>query len=170
METERLILRDYKKEDFDDFYEYVSNPDVVKYEPYEAMTRKEAEDNLNYRITNPEFIAVELKATRKLIGNIYFGKRDFNTIEIGYVFNDIYHKKGYATESCNALIQDAFKNHVHRIYAECDPENTASWKLLERLGFKREAHLEKNIYFKTDSENKPIWKDTYIYSLLNEKG
>ena len=33
-ETDRLILRRFKKSDLNDFYEYVSDPDTVKYEPY----------------------------------------------------------------------------------------------------------------------------------------
>lgn len=37
--------------------------------------------------------------------------------------------------------------------------------LLERLGFEREAHFRQNVYFWTDAEGKPIWKDTYVYAL-----
>ena len=50
-------------------------------------------------------------------------------------------------ESCKALISQAFSIGVHRIYAECDPDNSSSWKLLETLGFHREAHFRKNVYF-----------------------
>ena len=55
---------------------------------------------------------------------------------------------------------------IPRIYAECDPLNTRSWKLLEALGFRREAHLLQNVYFWKDEGGKPIWKDTYIYGKL----
>ena len=41
-------------------------------------------------------IAVELKETGKMIGNVYLGKRDFDSLEIGYVFHEAYWKKGYA--------------------------------------------------------------------------
>lgn len=78
-------------------------------------------------------IAVELKSSHKMIGNVYLGKRDFDSLEMGYVFNRNYWGKGYAAESCKALIQQAFSNGVHRIYAECDPRNKNSWKLLEAL-------------------------------------
>ena len=44
-------------------------------------------------------------------------------------------------------IRKAFSEGVHRIYAECDPCNAASWKLLERLGFTREAHFRRNVFF-----------------------
>lgn len=166
METERLILRRYREEDLKDFYEYVSNPEVVRYEPYKPLTMEEAKESLDYRIQSDEFIAVESKADKKLIGNIYIGKRDFDTLEIGYVFNDKYWRKGLAKEACRALIKDSFSRGIHRIYAECDPENPGSWKLLESLGFKREGHLKQNVYFWEDEKGNPIWKDTYIYSLL----
>ena len=110
---------------------------------------------------------MELKETGKLIGNVYLGKRDFDSIEIGFVFNGKYQHQGYARESCEKLIAMAFAAGVHRIYAECDPENQNSWRLLERLGFAREAHLRQNVYFWKDAEGNPIWKDTYVYARLN---
>lgn len=167
METQRLIIRHYAEKDVDDYYEYIQKPEVVRYEPYRPMTRQEAEEKLLSRISSEEFFAVELKATGKMIGNIYFGGRECNAMEIGYVFNDQYGKQGYATEACRALIEDAFCKGIHRIYAECDPQNSNSWRLLERLGFVREGHLRQNVYFWKDDSGRPIWKDTYIYCLLN---
>ena len=50
LETERLILRRYTAGDLEDLYEYLSDDEVVRYEPYKAMTMKETEENLNWRI------------------------------------------------------------------------------------------------------------------------
>lgn len=168
-ETERLILRRYTERDFDDLFEYLSDAEVVKFEPYKAMTAEETRDNLKWRIETDEMIAVELKENHKMIGNIYLGKRDFNSREIGFVFNRNFWGNGYAKESCRAIIEHAFQDGVHRIFAECDPENQNSWRLLESLGFEREAHLKQNVYFWTDEQGNPLWKDTYIYSLLNKR-
>ena len=165
-ETERLILRRYTERDFDDLFEYLSDAEVVKFEPYKAMTAEETRENLKWRIETDEMIAVELKENHKMIGNIYLGKRDFNSREIGFVFNRNFWGNGYAKESCRAIIEHAFQDGVHRIFAECDPENQNSWRLLESLGFEREAHLKQNVYFWTDEQGNPLWKDTYIYSLL----
>lgn len=170
IETDRLILRRYLKSDLQDLYEYLSDAEVVKYEPYQPMNMSEVENNLDWRISTDEMIAVELKANGKMIGNVYLGKRDFESLEIGYVFNKEYWGKGYAKESCSALIQQSFKNGVHRIFAECDPQNSNSWKLLEALGFTREAYLKQNVYFWKDNDNNPIWKDTFIYAILNKSG
>ncbi len=168
LETERLLLRRYCAEDLTDLYEYLSDEDVVKYEPYKPMDMSEAAKELELRIADDEMIAVVLKETEKLIGNLYLGKREFNSLELGYVFNKNHWKLGYAKESCTALIKKSFLEGIHRIYAECDPDNTASWKLLESLGFSREAHFRKNVYFWTDADGTPIWKDTFVYSLINE--
>lgn len=167
-ETERLILRRYQKEDLQDLFAYLSDAEVVKYEPYKPMTLAEAEEALQWRMGTGEMIAVELRDSRRLIGNIYMGKREFDAVEIGFVFNRSYWGHGYAAESCRALIQRAFSNGVHRIYAECDPCNKNSWRLLETLGFQREGHLRKNVYFWRDEAGEPLWKDTYLYAKLND--
>lgn len=168
-ETERLILRRYTENDLQDLFEYLSNPDVVAFEPYQPMNMEEVKDNLKWRISTDEMIAVELKATNKMIGNVYLGKREFDSLEIGFVFNNDYWKKGYARESCEKLIELAFQNKIHRVYAECDPGNANSWGLLEKMGFLREGLLRKNVYFWKDENDQPIWKDTYIYARLNDK-
>lgn len=169
LETQRLILRKYRIEDLEDLYEYLSDSEVVRFEPYKPMTKEEVEENLLWRIRTDEMIAVEQKENHKMIGNIYFGKRDFESLEIGYIFNRAYWGKGYAYESVEALMKAAFQQGIHRIYAECDPVNIASWKLLERLGFEREAHFRKNIYFWRDEAGMTMWKDTYVYGKLNDR-
>ena len=165
-ETDRLILRRYLESDLQDLYEYLSNSEVVKYEPYKPMNMDEVRRNLEWRISTEEMVAVECKNGHKMIGNVYLGKRDFESLELGYVFHQDSWGKGYAKESCRALADQAFSHGVHRIFAECDPENRSSWKLLESLGFEREAHFKQNVYFWKDHENRPLWKDTYVYAKL----
>lgn len=122
--------------------------------------------DLVWRISTEEMVAVELKTTGKLIGNVNLSKRGFDSLEIGFVFYGYYQHQGYARESCEKLMDLAFAAGVHRIYAECDPENQSSWRLLERLAFSREAHLRQNVYFRKDANGNPIRKDTFIYARL----
>lgn len=169
IETDRLILRPFTMDDFDDLYEYISDAKVVEYEPYKPLTREEARENLKWRCTTDEMFAVALKENGKVIGNVYFGNRDFNSKEIGYVFNKNFWGKGYAKEACRAVIADAFENGIHRVFAELDPDNENSRHLVESLGFVREAYFKQNVYFWEDEDGNPIWKDTYVYSLLAER-
>lgn len=61
IETERLILRPYREEDLQDLYEYVSDEEVVHFEPYLPMDISGACENLAWRISTNEMIAVALK-------------------------------------------------------------------------------------------------------------
>ena len=167
IKTERLLLRELRTEDLVDFYELMSCPAVVLYEPYSVMSMEEAEKELERRVSSKSFLAIVLNDTGKVIGNIYLGHRDFDTAELGYLLHVVYWHKGIAQEACRAVIKDAFDQGIHRVYAQCDPENAASWHLLERLGFLREGHFRQNVYFSRDDQDRPIWKDTYLYALLN---
>ncbi len=167
METERLILRRYRPSDLQDLFEYLSDPETVAFEPYEPMNLEEAQKNLEWRVSTEEMIAAELKESGKMIGNVYLGSRDFQSLELGFVFNRAYWGKGLAAESCRALMQAAYAVGIHRIFAECDPQNESSWRLLEALGLFREGHLRQNVYFQKDQAGRPVWKDTYLYAKLN---
>lgn len=173
LETDRLIIRRFTPNDWKDIYEYLSQEQVVKYEPYGILTEYECKKEAAVRSRNEVFLAVCLKDSGKLIGNVYFAQqepKEFGNWEIGYVFNPKYYGKGYATESCRAVIDYGFKHlKARRIIAMCNPDNISSWKLLERLKMRREGHLLKNIFFKEDEDGRPIWIDTYEYALLADE-
>ena len=167
METERLIIRNFTPEDGQDLYEYLSQEETVRYEPYGVFSEEEAAEEAKKRSNNPDFRAVCLKDGGKLIGNIYLSKREFDEWELGYVFNFNFCGKGYATEAAKAVADDVFKNqNAHRVTAMCNPLNYRSRKLLERLGLRREGHLKQNVWFKTDKDGKPVWQDTFVYGIL----
>ena len=109
-----------------------------------------------------------MKEEHKVIGNIYFGKRDFEAREIGYVFNKNYFGHGYASEAAKAVMLDAFAHGTRRVFGECCPENTSSWKVMERIGLKREAHFRKDSSHRKDEKGNPIYWDTYVYAALKE--
>ncbi len=112
-----------------------------------------------------------LKESKKMIGHLYFKQifpKEKMTWELGYIFNPKFHKKGYGSESSLALVEYAFKNYkAHRIMARCNPENPASWKLLEKIGFRREGHFRECGSFRKDSYGNPIWHDAYEYAILD---
>lgn len=170
IETERLILRRFTGEDWEDLYGYLSDPEVVFYEPYPPFSMEECKKEALRRAGDEGFWAVCIKETKKLIGNITLMKADFDTFELGYVFHSEYQGKGYATESAVALVTYAFQQlNAHRVIALCNPENEKSWRLLERLNMRREGHLIKNIYFKKNEFGQPIWQDTYMYAVLDSE-
>lgn len=170
LETERLIIRRFRANDWSDLYEYLSDPQVVKFEPYGPQSVEQCRIEAAKRAEHPAFYAVCLKDNGRLVGNLYLQPSEFNTWEFGFVFNKRYQGQGYATESARALIDFAFcQLNARRITAACSNENERSWKLLERLGMRREGLLLQNVWFKKDSEGNPIWFDSYLYALLDSE-
>ncbi len=169
IETERLIIRKFKADDFMGLYAYLSDENVVKYEPYEPYTVAQAQREAEFRANSDEFFAVTLKSGR-LIGNLYLGKREFRSMELGFVFAAEGQGQGYATEAATALMDYAFDElGIHRVTAECNPLNMRSWRLMERLGMRREGEFRKNVYFRKDSSGNPLWQDTYQYAILADE-
>lgn len=167
IETEYLIIRNFQLKDKEDLCEYMMQRREVEFEAYPDFTQQKAEEEIQFRSQSDEFFAIELKEEDKVIGNIYMGKRDFNARELGYVLNQKYQGKGYGSEAAKAAITYAFEEGIHRIYAECAPQNTVSWKVMEKLGLIREAHFRKNVSFHSDEKGNPVYWDTYVYAALN---
>jgi [ribosomal protein S5]-alanine N-acetyltransferase len=172
IETDRLIVRLFKEEDCVDLHDYLSNPVVYEFEPGDPITLDQARELAAQRSRCNDFLAVELKETGRLVGHLYFKQvepPERMTWELGYIFNPKHHGNGYATEASSALVLHAFRDlKAHRIMARCDPRNVPSWKLLERIGFKREGHFSKCGYFRTDESGRPLWHDAYEYARLED--
>jgi len=173
LKTERLILRRFAPGDGADLFEYLSDEETVRFEPYGAFTREQAGAEAARRAGDGAFWAVCLRDSQKLIGNVYFclqPPEQFRTWEIGYVFNRGFCGNGYATEAVRRVMRHGFEDlGVHRIEAHCNPENERSWKLLERAGLRREGHFPKKAFFKRDASGRPHWHDAYAYGLLDEE-
>lgn len=170
IQTNRLVLRGFVPEDWDALWEYLSQEETVRFEPYEVFSQEEAKREAAARAENPDFWAVCLQSTGRLIGNLYLSPGEFDCWELGYVFHSGFLGQGYATEAARALVDDAFQNRgAHRVTALCDPLNRASWKLLERLSLRREGTLLQNVWFCRDEKGNPLWKDTYAYAVLKEE-
>lgn len=173
IETERLIVRSFKESDDIDLHEYLSDAGVYKFEPGNPIDLNEAKELCVKRSKGNEWYAVVLKENQKMIGHVYLGQIDPKekmTWELGYIFNPKFYRKGYASEASRALVEYTFKElKAHRIMARCDPENPASWKLLEKIGFRRESHFKMYGTFRNDKNGNPIWHDAYEYALLESE-
>jgi RimJ/RimL family protein N-acetyltransferase len=173
IQTERLTIRRFEEIDAVDLYEYLSDPKIYQYEPGEPVSLEQARNYAIDMANNPNFWAVELRNEHKVIGQLYFSQQEpkhLLTWELGYIMSSKYQKQGYGSEAAQALVEYGFTEFAaHRIQAHCNPANTASWKLLEKIGFRREGLLRKNVYFRKDEAGNPLWWDSYAYSRLEEK-
>ncbi len=173
METNRLILRPFTPDDWKDLYEYLSKEEVVRFEPYSVFDEESCRNEAVNRSGNEAFLAVCLKNGGKVIGNVYFQKKEpteFLTWEIGYVFNPDYYGKGYATEAAARMLRYGFEElHAHRIVAGCNTGNAPSWRLLERLSMRREATFEKAAFFKRNKAGEALWFDSFSYAIREDE-
>lgn len=159
LRTARLVLRPFAAEDRDPLYVFHSDPDAVRYVPYAPRTREQVADVLQRKMANTELqqqgdlleLAVLRTEDQTLIGDLLLALHsvEHQTIEIGYIFAPAAGGRGYATEAVRALVDLAFGPiGARRITARVDARNKPSSALLERLGFRLEAHLVENEWFK----------------------
>lgn len=169
---ERVMLRRFASGDGDALYAYLSREEAVRFEPYGVMSHAECADLAVARASDERFLAVCLR-DGPLIGNLYVapeGPSAWRTWTVGYVMNPDHWGHGYATEAVNLLLALLFQERdAHRVVARCDPRNVASWRLLERVGMRREGHLRESASFHTGSDGRPLWHDAYEYAMLDHE-
>jgi len=168
--TTRLLIRRFRPEDGPALHAYLSDPSIYRYEPGEPITLEEAREMAFDRSLGSDFWAVALKDTDQLVGHLYFAQtmpKELLTWELGYIFNPAFQGQGFATEASTALIRFGFEHwDIHRVVAHCNPENIASWRVMEKIGMQCEGYFRKNIFFQRDADGNPIWLDTYEYAIL----
>lgn len=85
--------------------------------------------------------------------------------EIGWVIDPAYGGRGLATEAVEALLRYCFVDvGVHRVVATCHAPNEPSWRLMERVGMRRECHLRRAALHRTEG-----WIDGYTYAVLADE-
>ncbi len=148
--TERLVLRKFTQNDFEDvFQNYGSDPLVNRYISYAPCAEIESAKgfigmHLDQYEKNPSFYGWALTVDNEVIGSIgLFNVSDeTDQAELGYSIGSRWWKKGYATEAAKAVIDFAFDTvGFHRIYASHHFENTASGHVLEKIGMQYEGTL-----------------------------
>ncbi|MEG0439277.1 MAG: GNAT family protein [Solibacillus sp.] len=164
--TDRLIIRKFTNDDWRSVHEYKSDPNVMKYIPEGVFTEGATKKFINQNMGDQaEKFPVILIDENILIGHIFFGKYfGEHTYEIGWVFNPKYYNKGYASEAAKAILQYGFeKMKLHRIIATCQPQNIPSYRVMEKIGMRREGYFKKCIPSGND------WWDEYYYAILEEE-
>lgn len=85
--------------------------------------------------------------------------------ELGWSLDPAYRGEGYATEAVRAAIDLCFGPlGLRRVHADCFADNVPSWRLMERIGMRREQHTVKESLHRTKG-----WLDGFSYALLAEE-
>jgi [ribosomal protein S5]-alanine N-acetyltransferase len=170
IETDRLLLREFTRSDEADIHEYGSDPLVSRFDSWGPSTPEGTREFLLRQLDEQQkwprdevTLAAELRKECKLIGSIrlWITSTENQTAEFGYAFNRSYWNSGYATEAATSVLTRAFAVlKVNRISATCDVRNVASWRVMEKLGMRREGH------FLQDKWQRGEWRDSYLYAIL----
>lgn len=170
LNTARLTLRRFQPADLEPLLAYRNDPEVARYQSWEAMTVAEGRsfilDNSRALPGIPGTwvqIAITLRGSSLLIGDCALStSREHAALGvIGYTIARPYWRRGYAREALTAWLDYAFSGlKMHRISAVVDSRNTASYRLLEKLGFRREGHFIQSNWYKGS------WCDELHYAIL----
>ena len=174
IQTERLLLRPFAETDFDALLAIQSRADVARYLYWDPRTAAEVRETLDTKVRATAIIAegdnLSLAAvsreTGELIGDcsLLWTSAEHRQAQIAFVFHPDHHGRGYATEAAAALLALAFDDlRAHRVFGRLEARNTASARVLERLGMRKEAHLVENEHVKGE------WQSEVVYALLDRE-
>jgi RimJ/RimL family protein N-acetyltransferase len=167
LQTPRLILRPITPADWPAIHRYMSDPVVTRWLPEGPLDEAQAEAFSRKNAgRSARAIAVVERESGGLVGHLVFHPwLGHATHEIGWAISSDHQGRGYATEGARALMDFAFGTlGRHRVIATCQPENVASWRVMEKLGMRREAHFRRGLHQKTGE-----WWDEYFYALLADE-
>jgi len=169
LETKRVIIRPITLADKNEIFVYRSDTETNKYQGWIPKTIDDVETfigKISTKINEPDtwfqLVIIE-KKMQKIIGDlgIHFFDSENKQVEIGCTLNKDFQNKGYATESIKIVIDYLFKRlNKHRIITSIDPNNNKSIQLVERIGFRKEAHFVENLFINGK------WVDDLIYALI----
>jgi RimJ/RimL family protein N-acetyltransferase len=174
IETSRLTLRPFVEDDFEAFHAMRSDEEVARYLYQGPLSPAESRDLLERKIAGSSWAsegdwlsaAVVERESGITVGDLglcWTSERD-RTAEIGFVFDPRRQGKGFATEAARPLLDWAFGTAgLHRVIGRTEARNSASSRVLEKLGMRLEAHLVENEWVKDE------WQSELDYAILDRE-
>ena len=171
--TNRLLLRSLKIDDAEAIFNYRSDPIINQYQGWIPKIINDVNDFIKNRVspridivdTWYQFVIIK-KSQNNLIGDIgvHFLDADKKQVELGCTLDKDYQGKGYATEALREIINYLFQDlEKRRIVTSIDPRNIKSIGLVERLGFRKEAHFKESLLINGE------WVDDLVYAILKDE-
>lgn len=174
---ERVVLREFTMDDVDARYAYLSDDELFRHASWGPLTLDETTESVREAMeaarTAPRRdyeLAVTLRDTGEVVGQVtlktdrYIPRIRQRTSELGYMLRRDCWGRGITTEAARLLLDFAFGElGLHRVFAVVDEDNPASIRVLEKLGFRREARHVKDAFHQGE------WFTTLIYAVLEEE-
>ena len=161
-----VTLRLLRESDWQAVHSWARDPRVCRYQAWgpntEEQTRGFVRDAVTAMQDRPQtrwVMAVVLEGA--VVGNCELNLRDSGEGEIAYAVHPDHWGKGLATTSAAQLVGFAFEElGLHRVFATCDPRNTASSRVMQRLGMRFEGRKLRTVLIRDG------WRDSDYYGLL----
>jgi len=171
--TERLILREFRENDWPDVLAYQANPLYLRFYEWTGRTSEAVQEFVQMFLDQQQEqprtkfqFAVTLKSNYQLIGTcgIRIASADAHEGDIGYELSPKHWGQGYTTEAARAVVQFGFTElRLHRIWSWCIADNVGAARVLEKLGMRLEGRLRDKEYFKGR------WWDTLLFAILDHE-
>lgn len=173
LETERLILRPFCLEDKEScLRNWAANPEIYRYISQNAKTPQDVFQWLStagqaYASPETYYWAIVEKMSGEVMGEIFVD--DFSIrngwCELDWKIGPAFWGKGFAPEAAKAVIRYLMGEvGFHRIQAKCCVENTASERVMQKIGMTQEGILREYFHNKDNR-----WCDVVLYSLLDRE-
>lgn len=167
--TQRLVLRRFHEQDAEDLFDYLHAPTASCFLSLALADVEAAQTEARKRSADNEHVAVCLKDSGRLIGDLFAVQED-DTFSVGWNFNPRFGGAGYAHEAAAALFAHLFTARAaRRLYAYVEDHNGASRRLCEKLGMRAEGLFLEFISFRNDAQGKPAYENTMQYAILRKE-
>jgi RimJ/RimL family protein N-acetyltransferase len=170
IETERLLLRPFEERDLEHLLRIQTDPELTRWVPWPVRGPDEVEASLRLKMAATDLkadaggvaLAAVTREGRQFVADVTLhSPNEHGGAELGFMVLPEHHGQGYATEAARAMLALAFDGAgLHRVTARVEPRNEASWRVLERIGMRREAHFVENEWVKGE------WQSEYAYAIL----
>ncbi len=170
IETERIIIRNFKQKDAEGLLEYLSHPRVNCFAGDRLCSREAAWAYMQYSPKDMLRYAVSLKKDDFIIGDVFALRENEDTYNVGWHFNKRFEGKGFACEAATGLLDYLFREAgARRIYGFVEDDNIRSKRLCERLGMRREGCFKEFVTFVNNPDGSPKYEDTCVYAILEKE-
>jgi RimJ/RimL family protein N-acetyltransferase len=175
MRTARLSIRRATEGDLEATWEFRRQPEVSEW-----LTRLPTDlDAYREQYLDPERLAKTLIVEHDgvVVGDLMFALEDpwaqdeikdrakGTQSELGWVIAPGHTGQGYASEAAAEMLRISFEDlGLRRVIAQCFADNVASWKLMEKLGMRREDHAVQESLHRTRG-----WLDGFRYAILADE-
>jgi RimJ/RimL family protein N-acetyltransferase len=170
--TARLSIRPMRPEDIEPLWEFRRLPSMYEWLGHDFSTHERFVE----KMSTPDSLArtMVLELDGRIVGDLYLGISDAwsqsdvaeqargTQAEIGWAIDPAYARRGLATEAAAELLRICFEDlGLRRVRALCFADNEPSWRLMERLGMRREEYAVRDSLHRTKG-----WLDGMTYAVL----